>query len=422
MTNQPPPDGASADGSAQGGSAPDGSVPAGPAGKPSRRSILRASVTGVTAALAGGIGAGAAFASPSDTSVPLPAATGPHPVGTRTFHLVDDRREDPFAPTPTPRELMIQVWYTAAGHRGLERARYLTPGLEPVVERRFELPEGSLGSVRTGAWQDAPAHPRLHRAPVVFFGPGRQDPAATGTAFAQDLASHGYVVIGVNHTYDGPTQFPDGRIIPQDPATGDQALLRKYSDVRAADLSFVLDVLTGQRATRLPAEFSRAPHHTGFGVFGHSLGGSAAAEALRTDQRFTAGACLDGALQTDAVKTGLGQPFLLFTEPMELPTWTDFMAHHTAWGRRMVLAGARHYSFNDLAALGVGLRLDQAWTAERHARFFGTAEGRRSQAVTGAYVRAFFDHWLRGRATTSPSLDAPDADYPEITIGLTSGN
>ncbi|GHC83456.1 hypothetical protein [Streptomyces flavofungini] len=393
-----------------------------PAGELSRRSILRASVTGATAAVAGGLGAGAAFASPAAAPVPLPAATGPYAVGTRTFHLVDDRRKDPFAPTATPRELMIQVWYAAAGTRGPQRARYLTAGLEPVVEQRFELPQGSLGSVRTGAWQDAPVHPRLRRAPVVFFGPGRQDPAATGTAFAQDLASHGYVVIGVNHTYDGPTQFPDGRIVPQNPATGDQAMLRTYSDVRAADLSFVLDVVTGQRTTRLPAEITGALRHTGVGVFGHSLGGSAAAEVLRTDPRFTAGACLDGALQTDAAQTGLKQPFLLFTEPMELPTWSDFMAHHTAWGRRMVLSGARHYSFNDLAALGVGLRLDQVWTAERYAKFFGTAEGRRSQAVTGDYVRAFFDHWLRGRATTSPSLDVPDAAYPEITIGWTSGS
>ncbi|MFH8795910.1 hypothetical protein [Streptomyces sp. NPDC017941] len=402
-----------------------------PSGRLPRRSLLRASVVGATAVAAGvtaGTGAAPAAASPAGAPaapakapVALPAPTGPYAVGTRACHLVDDRRDDPFAPTRTPRELMVQVWYATAAPRG-ERAPYLTPGLEPVVEQRFELPPGSLGRVRTDAWRDAPVHPRLRAAPVVFFGPGRQDPAATGTTFAQDLASHGYVVVAVNHTYDGPTEFPDGRVVPQNPGTGDPAVLRKYSDVRAADLSFVLDVLTGKRATRLPADIMRSVRRGGAGVFGHSLGGSAAAEALRTDARFTAGVCLDGALQTDAVLSGLRQPFLLFTEPMELPTWTDFMTHHTAWGRRMVLAGARHYSFNDLATLGVELRLDEVWTAERFAKFFGTAEGRRAHAATGDYVRAFFDHWLRGRTTTSPSLDTADAAYPEVTIGWRAGS
>lgn len=399
-----------------------------PSGKLPRRFVLRASVLGAAAVAAGGPGAVPVAASPlgapaapSGVTVALPAPTGRYAVGTRTCHLVDDRRDDPFAPVRTPRELMVQIWYATAAPLG-ERARYLTAGLEPVVEQRFELPRGSLGLVRTAARENAPVHPRLRAAPVVFFGPGRQDPAATGTTFAQDLASHGYVVIAVNHTYDGPTEFPDGRIVPQNPGTGDQAMLRTYSDVRAADLSFVLDVLTGKRATRLPADITASVRRAGVGVFGHSLGGSAAAEVLRTDARFTAGACLDGALQTDAVHSGLKQPFLLFTEPMELPTWTDFMAHHTAWGRRMVLAGARHYSFNDLATLGVELKLHEAWTAERFAKFFGTAEGRRAHAATGDYVRAFFDHWLRGRTTTSPSLDAADAGYPEITIGWRSGS
>ncbi|UNO39247.1 alpha/beta hydrolase [Streptomyces sp. MST-110588] len=439
----------------------------------SRRSLLRAGAAGavtLAAVAAQGAGAGPAGAAAPAASGPaatgdvadtgaravtgaagtrvaedgpvrLPVPTGPYAVGTRHLHLVDDRRNDPFAPTVTPRELMVQVWYptigpaasasetsavsTASavpavsaasgyGKGGRGRAPYLSAGLVPMVERRFTLPQGSLERVRTDARPGAPVHPALRDAPVVFFGPGRQDPAATGTAFAQDLASHGYVVLGVNHTYDGPVEFPDGRVIEQNPATGDPALLRKYSDVRAADLSFVLDALTGRRGPGPAPCLTAAVSRERVGVFGHSLGGSAAAEVMRTDDRFAAGACLDGALQTAAAQTGLTRPFMLFTEPLELPSWRDFMAGHRAWGRRMVLAGARHYSFTDLAPLGVGLGLAQVWTPEQFAKYFGTIDGRRSQEVTAAYVRAFFDHRLRGRP--APELDDPGSRFPEVTI------
>ena len=37
-------------------------------------------------------------------------------------------------------------------------------------------------------------------------------------AIAEELASHGYVVVGVNHTYESAvTVFADGRVVPMNP-------------------------------------------------------------------------------------------------------------------------------------------------------------------------------------------------------------
>ena len=54
-----------------------------------------------------------AAALPVALPIPRPfAPTGPHPIGTRTLHLVDETRTDPYAPDPTaPRELLVQLWY-----------------------------------------------------------------------------------------------------------------------------------------------------------------------------------------------------------------------------------------------------------------------------------------------------------------------
>jgi hypothetical protein len=67
------------------------------------------------------------------------------------------------------------------------------------------------------------------------------------------LASNGYVVAGIEHTYESvATTFPDGRTtcvareVPHD-----QVLWEKLGASRAADVSFVLDALTGARP-RMP--------------------------------------------------------------------------------------------------------------------------------------------------------------------------
>ncbi|QTT74116.1 alpha/beta hydrolase [Streptomyces mobaraensis NBRC 13819 = DSM 40847] len=388
-----------------------------------RRSLLRASAGAVGAALTGGaagaLGPAAHAATPAPRTpsmdpVPLPAPSGPCPVGTTRLHLVDTRRTDPYAPTRTPRELMVQLWYAADGGSARTTAPYLTGGLLPLVEQRFTLPAGSLSRVRTQSRAGAPVSRALRDAPLILYSPGRQDPAATGTAFAQELASQGCVVAGVNHTYDGPVEFPDGRVVPGNPPTSDPEELRRYSDVRAADLRFVLDVLSGERGPSPAPAVSAAVDFGRVGAFGHSLGGSASAEALRTDARFSAGVVLDGRLRTDAVRTGLTRPFMLFTEDSTDAGWDAFMAAHRAWGRKVNLLGTRHYGVTDLAPLGVGLELADTWPPERFQRFFGSLDGRRAQAVTSRYVAAFFGLHLCGRA--APELDAPGADLPEVRI------
>lgn len=92
-----------------------------------RRSLLALAGLGGSAAL---LPAGAALAAPPRT-VDLPAPTVDRPVGTTSLHLVDHDRPDPFAPTPGPRELMVQFWYPARGTAGRPRAPYTTPGSRP---------------------------------------------------------------------------------------------------------------------------------------------------------------------------------------------------------------------------------------------------------------------------------------------------
>jgi predicted dienelactone hydrolase len=133
----------------------------------------------------------------------LPAPTGPHRVGVTQLHLVDEDRTDPWVPTG-PRELMVSVWYPTAAAQG-DRVPYATAEESRLLLDLYgitDVPTDSLTRVRT--------HPRLGpaplrtspRLPLVVLSPGLAFPRWTLTTLAEDLASRGYVVAGVDHTYE----------------------------------------------------------------------------------------------------------------------------------------------------------------------------------------------------------------------------
>jgi predicted dienelactone hydrolase len=72
-----------------------------------------------------------------------------------------------------------------------------------------------LSTVRTNAADGAEPGGASARCPLVVLSPGFTSPRSTLTALAEDLASHGYVVAGIDHTYESyATAFPDGRSPP----------------------------------------------------------------------------------------------------------------------------------------------------------------------------------------------------------------
>ncbi|MGW3422371.1 alpha/beta hydrolase [Streptomyces phaeochromogenes] len=157
------------------------------------------------------------------------------------------------------RELMISVWYPALAPR---RGQRLAPYMERGAAERFDalephrIPPGTVdwAGTRTHAYREAPADPRGGRRPVVVYSPGVGDPRSWGTLLAEELSSHGYVVVTVDHTYESPgVQFPDGsvrtnEVLFEEFARAQRegtvpALLEKTLRVRVADARFVVNRL-----------------------------------------------------------------------------------------------------------------------------------------------------------------------------------
>ena len=337
--------------------------------------------------------AAALLAGPTDLQLSLPPPTGPHPVGTVSLHLVDRSRADPWVPAERFRELMVQVWYPARTVRGYPRADWVTPG----VAARLNPPGSGYVLPVTHGHTGAPAAPG--RRPVVLHSPGFGMERTSSTALVEDLASHGYAVVTIDHPHDAQfVEFPSGRIATQAVGPGD---LPKALDVRVADIRFVLDQLP-RIGRGLHLDLSRV------GMAGHSLGGAATAETMAVDRRVRAGVNLDGSFSGPA---RLDRPFLMLgAVPAGEPddSWARMWAGLRGPRYWLEIEKAGHLSFTDLQVL-----LPQAGTpGEVSAPVISSIDGERSVAVQRAHLRAFFDRHLRHR--DGRLLDGPSARYPEI--------
>lgn len=365
------------------------------------------------------VGAGTAYAAPASSSpapsaavsAQLPRPTGPHAVGRTTLHLVDAGRPDPWVPSAGARQLMVSVYYPARPGTGGPTAPYMTrEEARHLLELRVPdttVPPETLAGVRT--WAHSDARPARGRFPLVVLSPGFTLPRATLTGLAEDLASRGYVVALVDHPYENSgTTLPDGQILPC--AICDVPPSVNGSDVaesRAQDLSFVLDRLTG----RHPAwRYARVIDAKRIGMAGHSIGGNAAATTMAADARVRAGVNMDGTFFAPLPATGLdGRPFLMFGAKDRPPldtTWDQTWADLDGWKRRLSVTGADHGSFTDVPLLAELVGIPDT----------APLPYLRSQALTRAYVAAFFDLHLKG--VPQPMLDGPSPDNPEVSVRL----
>jgi dienelactone hydrolase len=345
----------------------------------------------------------------------LPEPTGPHPVGTTSLHLTDVSRPDPWAAGVSARELMISLWYPAVPSDG-PRAPYMTPaesGLQLTGRGITGVAPDTLSTVRTNAVSEAAPAGRPRSLPLVVLSPGFTNPRSVLTGLAEDLASHGYVAAGIDHTYESlATAFPDGRVttcLAREAPRRGPAFWEKVVTGRAADVSFVLGELAGAHPA-WPGTGLIDPSR--MAMAGHSAGGAAAIAAMLADARIRAGLDMDGATHAQIPDHGLSRPFLFLGKQSSyapggegsVTTWERDWKLLTGWKRWLLVAGAVHASFTDLALLAGQAGLDIG---------AGTP-GARSLDITRAYVRAFFDQHLRG--SPQPLLDQPSPSYPEVTF------
>ncbi|MFI2028021.1 alpha/beta hydrolase family protein [Streptomyces buecherae] len=223
----------------------------------------------------------------------------------------------------------------------------------------------ALAGVRSAALGGARPLPGA-AAPLVLLSPGLGEYRAGLTGLAEELASRGLWVAGVDHPYDAAgVAFPDGRVVahrePESRHEGDtHDLQARYLATRTDDLRFVLDhLLAADGPWRERVDPGRVA------VAGHSLGGAAALDLALRDDRVAAAAVVDGSLYGPVLTRGLAVPVLLCALTPDDPDDPEILA---GWDRvwpllrgprdRVRVPGAGHMSATDFDVLAdpLGLR------------------------------------------------------------------
>ena len=352
-----------------------------------------------------------ATALPTLLPVPrIPTPSGPYKIGTRTFEMVDESRQEIYSGKDEARRYMIQVWYPANVKPTDERAPWMENAkiFAPAIATYIELPSfflDHLALVKLPAYKDAEVATAENPFPVILFSHGWNGFNAQNAGQALELASRGYVVVGVQHTYGAViTVFPDGTTAPNNPNALPQdahdpnyeEVARVLVDQWAGDLADTLDFLFSEDTSN---PFAGRLDANRIGVYGHSTGGGAAIQFCGTDSRCKAVLGMDPFMRpvsAEVIENGVSQPsFFMFSQawaddaesPSNKLFW-QFYPHATDNFGVIKIEGTKHYDFSDLPLLSpiapqLGLK--------------GPLNGKRVTEIVDSYLIDFFEMTMNGK-------------------------
>ncbi len=252
--------------------------------------------------------------------------TGPYQVGTVTYDWTDENRLEEATREPNDkRELMVQVWYPAEKTDNLKKAPYIND--LPEVSRGLGVPSvllSHLKYVKSNSYSNAKLSDKQQKYPLLIFSHGFQFFRNVNTFEVEELASHGYIVVGIDHTYDAAaTVFSDGRVAQYSHhnkmLNGNNEYLDKHIEIWVKDAKFVLDKIEEINKKDPLNHFTGRIDLNKIGMFGHSYGGATAGQIIMQDSRVKAGINMDGTFYGDPIsEKGLGKPFMMMDSETSL--------------------------------------------------------------------------------------------------------
>lgn len=366
------------------------------------------------------------------TSVTLPKPTGQFAVGRTMYTWVNDAKTDPLAASPgAKREVVVWMWYPAAGNGHKEPVAYLPSAWRSALTQHSgvlmsDFFTRDLALVKVHSTFDPAVSPALPSYPVVIMRAGSGALTAFYTTLAENLASHGYFVVGFDAPYRTTVvALPNGRVITR-PAQDDidrlphalaARLANRLLPIWVEDIQLVVDQLQKLNAEDPTGKFTHRLDMKRLGIFGQSFGGAQALQFCHDDARCKAGINLDGAPFGNVIQDGLKQPFMFILEDIShvrsgsdqqvvrhMRSIYDRLPHG---GYFVWLPGANHFTFSDQMLIKCPLLIELMRFAG-----MGRLDGRRGLATTAEYVHTFFDVSLKG--APAGQRTALSARYPEV--------
>jgi dienelactone hydrolase len=271
---------------------------------------------------------------------------------------------------------------------------------------------------------------------LLLFNPAWGGQRTQNAYMVEELASHGFIVVAIDHTHNSiPIAFPGGQVLnlsdPQgvhDPVTSVLQEQIAYYDhelkQQTDDDLFVLDQILKQNSDPDNPWFGTIDTAR-IGALGHSFGGAVAVEAAFRDARIRAALNLDGWNFGELGNAPLGKPLMLMYEDSAPPTQAFRVPHDPAivrvpldsWdaqnvqrtltesgGYMLSIRGASHFNYTDRGLYSPVRKLTEA----------GPIKPERVHAIANRYALAFFSEALNGEQ--EPILHQAGSPYAEVTF------
>lgn len=206
--------------------------------------------------------------------------TGEYSVDTKSYTLTDESRKEDFADTNENRKVTIQFWYPS--DKSLQK--------------------------------DKAANKKM---PLVIFSHGAFGYRMSNYSTFQELASNGYIVASIDHTYhafmtkqeDGETiianiDFMNSAMQAQNGDLGAKEtyeLEQEWMKLRTEDMTFVLDYIKDRAVSDTADAVFKRIDLDHIGALGHSLGGATAAQIGREDDDVDAVIVVDGTMMGEII-------------------------------------------------------------------------------------------------------------------------
>ncbi|MBT3456051.1 hypothetical protein HN446_03220 [bacterium] len=308
---------------------------------------------------------------------PFPSLSGKYSVGSEQICWEDKNRNEPHSKETTDflkpnRKIMAEFWYPSAVDVGSKK-KYINNKLELFekdLSRQFLMPtflSSLLFSIETPVLKDSPVADLEKPMPVIIISHDYPLMKENYGYIAYELASHGYLVVSIDHTHiSGFTYFPDRILVFSsriDKAISKKKWVEEKSKIMADDIKFAIETLT-IGANNPENMFYKKLDLNNIGLIGHGLGGVAALKLGLKLENVKAIVDLDGWSQKSNLQDGKDKPvFVLFASAGSINTglnakdvsnkrkaFLEFCSYHKFCFVDM-FNGLGHFGFSDFVLL-----------------------------------------------------------------------
>ncbi len=336
-----------------------------------------------------------------------PSFSGKYPVATIEMTVTDNSRIELFANkatnhSATPRRFNIRFYYPSA-EADLENGtvtKYLNkkttlklPVISEMAWANLIGPQTKNGKMlRYSNYENAFWDIKLNQKvsskqtdfPLLIFSHGYGYSPEAYSALSAELASQGYIVISINHTFGAnPTKLFGTKAETQWAKKLPTENIGQYLPIWSDDQIFVIEELY-RLNTEINSPFYERLNLSQLGIFGHSYGGASAYLTASKDPRIKAVMDIDGTL-FEAANFDIYQPFAFILSKNHLPFINTNKFNHDTF--LVKLNQFEHISFTDHI-------LWWQWDFDDTNLGMGNIDSLEAIETTSNLVKSFFDTYL----------------------------